>query len=240
MGGHVSARILAVGPNAEILVKDDGPGIAPGQLNSIFDLFVQGEQDSGRSLGGLGLGLSLVQQLVSLHGGSVSAFSTGRPGEGAEFLLQIPLVAAPRLLAGQSMDKHEDTRTVLVVDDNHDSADTLSMILESLGYQTVVAYGGAEALEAVKTRAFAAVLLDIGMPDFSGLQVADEVRRTLGKPPAMIAVSGYGQDSDRSSSQKAGFMAHLAKPVDVDALDQLLQQVLQGKPGGKPAGPRLA
>ena len=237
MGGRISVRIALEGQNAEVLVKDNGPGIAPGQLHNIFDLFVQGEQDSGRPLGGLGLGLSLVQQLVSLHGGDVSAFSTGRPGEGSEFLVRLPAITAPRLLAARPADT-EDTKTVLVVDDNQDSANTLSMILDSLGYQTRVAYSGAEALQAVMAGGFAAVLLDIGMPDLSGHEVAREIRQTIGEPPPLIAVSGYGQESDRASSREAGFLAHLAKPVDVDELDGLLQRVLRARKEQRPVRPR--
>ena len=237
-GGHISVRLTEAGGQAEILVKDDGPGIAPNDLQNIFDLFVQGEQDSARSMGGLGLGLSLVQQLVALHGGHVSAFSTGRPGEGSEFLVQLPAVEAPKLLNERTAHADSLVETILVVDDNRDSANTLSMVLEASGYETEVAYSGTGAIEAIKSRPFAAVLLDIGMPDLSGLQVADELRQAMADPPPLIAVTGYGQENDRAASREAGFFAHLTKPVDMQALHGLLQRVLRGRKGLSPARPR--
>ncbi|MDR7377137.1 PAS domain S-box-containing protein [Rhodoferax ferrireducens] len=229
IGGHIGVRISASGAHADILVKDDGPGIPPQQLQNIFELFVQGEQDSARSLGGLGLGLSLVQELVALHGGSISAFSTGRSGEGAEFLVQLPAVEAPKMLMELPVEHDQGNEALLIVDDNRDAADTLSMLLEALGYQTSVVCSGTAAIEAVKVRPWAAVLLDIGMSDLSGLQVADEIRKLIANPPPLIAVTGYGQEGDRMASREAGFLAHLTKPVDIDTLHVLLQQLLKDK-----------
>jgi len=227
-GGHVSVHVTVSGHYTEILVKDDGPGIPPQQLQNVFDLFVQGEQDSARSLGGLGLGLSLVQQLVTLHGGNVSAFSTGRPGEGSEFLVQLPVIEAPQASTDRARGD-DDVETILVVDDNQDAANTLAMLLEELGYQVSVVYSGKAAIEAVKAAPLAAVLLDIGMPDLSGLEVASLIRAEVARPPPLIAISGYSQEGDRLSSREAGFFTHLTKPVDVNALHGLLQRILSGK-----------
>lgn len=224
-GGHISITLMVTQSLAEIMVKDNGPGVPPRDLQSIFDLFVQGEQDSARSFGGLGLGLSLVQQLVALHGGSVSAFSTGRLGDGAEFSVQLPTVRPPRLTEKQALQTSGGLATVLVVDDNQDAADTLALLLESLGYDTFVVYRGNDAIEAVKARSFAAVLLDLGLPDVGGIEIAETIRKELEYPPPLIAVTGYGQESDRANTSAAGFLAHLTKPVEIESLRGLLDGV---------------
>ncbi|WP_394792351.1 PAS domain S-box protein [Rhodoferax sp.] len=234
LGGHIRVQTLVRGDRVDILVQDDGPGIAAADLPTIFDLFVQGAQDSARSLGGLGLGLSLVQQLVALHGGTVSAFSTGRPGEGSEFLVQLPTTPAPTTSNAASPSK-PDIETVLVVDDNQDAANTLAMILEGMGYVTSVVYNGTDALEAMKTQPLAAVLLDLGLPDLSGLDVAIAVKAALAFPPPLVAITGYGQENDRAASRDAGFLAHLTKPVDVERLHGVLQQILKGRRERRPA-----
>lgn len=238
-GGHIVVKVSVVGSNAEIMVKDNGRGIPTRDLQHIFDLFVQGQQDSARSFGGLGLGLSLVQQLVTLHGGSVSAFSTGRDGDGAEFLVQLPTVEAPKLGEDLAPESASGGATILVADDNRDSANTLALLLDSLGYQTLVVYSGHDAVEAIKAQTFAAVLLDLGMPDVDGIQVAKEIRKLLIHPPPLIAVTGYGQESDRTASKAVGFFEHLTKPVEVEHLRDLLdglvlnqQRTAVGKSGG--------
>ncbi|MFZ4289731.1 PAS domain-containing hybrid sensor histidine kinase/response regulator [Variovorax sp. HJSM1_2] len=228
-GGEISVRISRLQSNAEILVKDNGPGIPPRDLQSVFDLFVQGTQDSARSFGGLGLGLSLVQQLVSRHGGNVSAFSSGRPGEGTEFLIQLPAVDAPKDFAERPAHALDAGNAVLVVDDNRDAADTLALVLENLGYQTQVTYNGGDALEILRTQPFAAVLLDLGLPDMSGVQVAEEIRKAVNHPPPLVAVTGYGQESDRAATSAAGFAEHLTKPVEVEVLHGLLKRLLQAQ-----------
>jgi len=226
-GGQICVKVSKQQSNAEILVKDNGPGIPPQDLQSIFDLFVQGAQDSSRSHGGLGLGLSLVQQLVSLHGGNVSAFSTGRAGDGAEFLIQLPAVDTPKVFDARLPSDQQAGGTVLVVDDNRDSANTLALVLGDLGYQTHVVYSGSDAIDILKAQPFAAVLLDLGLPDISGVEVAKEIRRVINRPPALVAVTGYGQESDRAATRAAGFAEHLTKPVDLAALDGILKRLLQ-------------
>jgi PAS domain S-box-containing protein len=231
--GRISVALATVGTNAEITVQDNGPGIAPHNLQKIFDIFVQEEQDAARSKGGLGLGLSLVQQVVSLHEGTVSAFSTGRAGEGSEFVVHLPLVPAPQVDEGGT-GRGPDERLVLIVDDNQDAADTMALLLETLGYTTAVAHDGFAAIAAVKSTRPDLVLLDIGLPGMDGYQVAKQLRAELVEPPTLIAVTGYGQASDRGNSLDAGFHSHLVKPVVVERLEQLLQELLPLQGDGKP------
>ncbi|WP_197700505.1 PAS domain-containing hybrid sensor histidine kinase/response regulator [Variovorax sp. HW608] len=230
--GHIDLRLAIEGMRAEITVRDDGPGIPIQDQKRIFDLFAQGEQDAARSQGGLGLGLSLVQQLVALQGGTVSAFSSGKKGEGAEFLVQFP-VAAPPASADQRQEDDARSRRILVVDDNRDAAETMQLLLETLGYDASVAYDGIAGLAAIKARSPDVVLLDIGLPGLSGLEVAKRVRSEVLQQPTLIAVTGYGQESDRETSYDAGFFAHLTKPVALEQLQVLLDRVL-------PLGPQPA
>ena len=225
-GGNIHVSLSRTAADADISVRDDGPGIPPQDLQRIFDLFVQGEQNLARTQGGLGLGLSLVQQLTTLHGGRVSAFSTGRPGEGSEFVVQFPTTQAPVAML-EAQPRPVGEQRVLVVDDNVDAAETMAMLLEALGYKSSVVHGGLAAIEAVKTQDPDVVLLDIGLPDLSGHEVARRVRAEMVNPPPLIAVTGYGQASDRDTSLEAGFRAHLTKPVDVDNLSALLERLLE-------------
>lgn len=230
-GGNIHVSLSQNGSDADISVRDDGPGIQPKDLQRIFDLFVQGEQDMARSQGGLGLGLSLVQQLVSLHGGRVSAFSTGRVGEGSEFVVQFPTTPTPAMLL-EAEPRPLGEQRVLVVDDNRDAAETMALLLEALGYKSSVAHDGLSGIEAVRTQDPDVVLLDIGLPDLNGHEVARRLRAELINPPPLIAVTGYGQASDRDTSLEAGFTAHLTKPVDVDKLSALLERLLE--PAARP------
>ena len=225
-GGNIHVSLSRTAAEADISVRDDGPGIPPQDLQRIFDLFVQGEQNLARTQGGLGLGLSLVQQLTTLHGGRVSAFSTGRPGEGSEFVVQFPTTQAPVAML-EAQPRPVGEQRVLVVDDNVDAAETMAMLLEALGYRSSVVHGGLAAIEAVKAQDPDVVLLDIGLPDLSGHEVARRVRAEMVNPPPLIAVAGYGQASDRDTSLEAGFRAHLTKPVDVDKLSALLERLLE-------------
>jgi PAS domain S-box-containing protein len=225
-GGNVHVSLSQVGEDADISVRDDGPGIPPKDLQRIFDLFVQGEQNMARSQGGLGLGLSLVQQLTALHGGRVSAFSTGRPAEGSEFVVQFQTTQAP-IATLDAQPRPIGEQCVLVVDDNVDAAETMALLLDALGYKSSIAHGGLSAIEAVKAHDPDVVLLDIGLPDLSGYEVAKRLRAEMINPPPLIAITGYGQASDRETSFEAGFRAHLTKPVDIDKLTALLEHLLE-------------
>jgi PAS domain S-box-containing protein len=227
------------GDQAVVRVRDEGIGIAPEMLPRIFDLFAQADVSLGRSDGGLGIGLTLVRSLVTLHGGVVQAFSEGL-GKGAEFVVKLPLLTnavapradkSPTAIAGAvskpSREANRDggRRRILVVDDNRDAAKSLEMLLKFMGYDIHVALDGADAL--AKAQAFHpdVVLLDIGLPGMDGFEVARRLRQELGMREALlVAMTGYGQEEDRRHSQEAGFNAHLVKPVDLAALRSLLSE----------------
>ena len=226
--GRIELLLKRHGSNARIWVRDNGPGIKPKVLPHVFGLFVQGEQEAARSLGGLGLGLSLVQQLVTMHGGDVEAHSNPPTAPGAEFLVQLPLIASPTASALQSTaPQHPGPRYILVVDDNLDAALTMQLLLQSMGYRTAVAHDGPSALQMAKDSQPDAMLLDIGLPGINGLDVAQRLLGEMPKAPLMIAVSGYGQQSDRQASLAAGFYDHLAKPVDIGQLVSLLGEAFK-------------
>jgi CheY-like chemotaxis protein len=217
-----------------VTVRDTGVGIAPDMLPRVFDLFTQVERESVRAQGGLGIGLALVRQLVGMHGGKVEAHSDG-PGKGSEFVLQLPLTnraaeasegsAATKWRAGPA-----GTR-VLVVDDNIDSAVTLATLLEILGYQTATAHDGGEAVRQAESFAPHVAVLDLGLPVMSGYDAARRIRSSAwGQDMLLVALSGWGQAVDRRKSAEAGFDHHFVKPVDLDALTQVLATVRS--PGG--------
>jgi PAS domain S-box-containing protein len=222
-GGRIAVAVRTAAGRAEISVADNGPGIEPHRLPDIFNLFVQGEQDAAHVHGGLGLGLSLVQQLATLHGGDVSVFSTGEPGKGAEFVVRLPLIAPSNEAANDDQPPvAQRARRILVVDDNRDAADTLATLLQQLGYGTDVLYGGATVLEAVRAIGPDAVFLDLGLPDVDGLEVARRVRAELPAAPVLVAVTGYGRDADRQAALDAGFDLHLRKPLTAAILGSVL------------------
>jgi PAS domain S-box-containing protein len=229
-GGHIWIRLDTNRDNsaeAEIRVQDDGPGIPRQDLERVFELFAQGERELARTQGGLGLGLSLVQQLTTLHGGYVSVFSNGRESEGSEFLVRLPVAPVPDTLGHAERDGNQ--KLVLVVDDNQDAAETLSLLLETLGYSCRVEHDGIAAIEAVKAHRPDVVLLDIGLPGMDGREVAKRLRADLIDPPQLIAITGYGQPGDRDMSLDAGFFAHLTKPVDIERLTLALEQIYAKK-----------
>ncbi|HXS82169.1 MAG TPA: ATP-binding protein [Methylomirabilota bacterium] len=247
-GGGIGLTVRQDGDSATISVRDTGTGIPPDMLPRVFDLFTQVDHHAGRSQGGLGIGLTLVKSLVEMHGGSVMAYSEG-PGRGSEFVVRLPLAAdarcgtdEPRRDAGSA--PLMARRRVLIVDDNHDAADSLGTLLELRGAEVRVAYNGHDCLRAVATHRPAVVLLDIGMPGKDGYEVAHEIRRL---PEAngvtLIALSGWGQKADRDLSRAAGFDYHLIKPVDIQALEALLITVdgeAVGRRTGAEHGPRSA
>jgi PAS domain S-box-containing protein len=217
-GGHIVVTLRRNAGHADISVADNGQGIPQSRVHDIFNLFVQGDQDAARSQGGLGLGLSLVQQLVTLHGGDVSAFSPGE-GRGSEFIVRLPLTIAPRASSNPALDAWAmQTRHVIVVDDNRDAADTMSMLLKALGYRTRTAYDAQTALEYVRATPPDLAFLDIGLPDMDGRELARTIREECGEGVAMIALTGYGQEQDRDATLAAGFSDHLTKPLSSEAL----------------------
>ncbi len=216
--GKIDVALRKAGSLAELVVRDSGPGIAPAALPRIFEMFQQAGEDA-RALGGLGLGLTLVRQLVQLHGGEVHANSSGVPHEGSEFIVRIPRIKPPVVLGSPS----EASKRVLIVDDDDDSAETLSLLVESMGFEPQCATDGLAGLQAIKTESFHAVLLDLGLPGISGLEIARRLRVEVADPPALIAITGYGQASDRQASLEAGFRFFFTKPVDVSELQRVLE-----------------
>jgi len=227
-GGHVWVRARPQANQLLISVRDDGIGIPNEMLPRVFDLFVQADQSRNRSQGGLGIGLTLVRELVEMHGGSVRAYSAG-PGKGSEFIVRLPLADAsveesdvkPASQAANSV-----SHKVLVVDDNRDGADSVRMLLELLGTETRIAYSGPTALEALAEFPADIVLLDIGMPGMDGFEVARRIReRPEWRHMTLIALTGWGGDEDRRHSERAGFDFHLVKPPDPAQLQELLDSI---------------
>ena len=229
-GGRIALTVARRGDLAELTIRDAGIGIAPDKLPHIFDLFVQAERRLDRSQGGLGIGLSLVRSLVEMHGGSVTATSQGL-GQGSEFVVRLPaLPAVPRSLPPDPSqhkarpDSGLPRRKVLVVDDNVDSARSMSILLRQIWKQEVeVAHDGEEALEKFESFQPDVMLLDIGLPGMSGFEVAAKLRRRHDPMRTLlVAMTGWGQEGDLRQSKEAGFAHHLVKPVDLDALRELL------------------
>lgn len=226
---------------ATVRVRDSGVGIDPALRPHIFDMFTQDPQSSGQSHGGLGLGLSIVHKLVKLHGGSVEAHSEGR-GRGSEFVVRLPLAglrdaALPRLEVERSKAARDRNRTrILIVDDYAPAADSLSELLQVQGFETRVARDGAEALDAAIGFKPALALIDIGLPQMDGYELARRLRATVGlENLRLVALTGFGQAGDLARAEEAGFDAHLLKPVSLERLDEVTR--LAGAPN-EPRGPR--
>lgn len=230
-GGRVELTLerdgAQTGDQAVIRVRDNGLGIAADQLTRIFDMFVQADSSIERSRDGLGLGLTLVRQLVDAHGGTVAAASAGI-GHGSEFTVRLPLADAMQIAESAAVQATQTPapvaqRRILLVDDNDDAAQTLRLVLEMDGHELRTASDGPSALALLQTWQPDVVLLDIGLPGMSGYEVA----RRIGRQPwragvRLIALTGYGQADDRQRSAEVGFDAHLVKPVDLRELARLL------------------
>lgn len=232
-------ELKAAADNGEVVlrVRDEGQGIDPGLLETVFEAFTQEPQALDRSRGGLGLGLAIVRNLVRLHRGSVTAWSEGR-NRGSEFTVRLPLLArdeAPHAKAAAAEDRIVPAAgakrlKVLVVDDYQLAAESLAALLQAFGFDTCVAHDGAEALRMIEQVHPDVALLDIGLPVVDGYEVARTVRHTPGSERLpLIALTGYGQDSDRARAIKAGFNEHVAKPVNVKRIEQLINQLVKAE-----------
>jgi signal transduction histidine kinase len=226
-GGRISVRAWGEGDQAMVSVDDTGCGIEPALLPHVFELFTQGRRTPDRTQGGLGIGLALVCSIVRLHDGQIDAQSEG-PGQGSRFVLRLPRVEPTGELpkGGSPTPVHArpaaGTR-FLVVDDNADAARSLAQLLRTEGYEAVVAFDAEEALRAWREAAsFDVCVLDIGLPDMTGHELARRILATAQHRPLLVALTGYGQPEDRDESLQAGFDHHLVKPVDLDALLDLV------------------
>lgn len=220
-----------------IRVRDSGIGIAPELLPKVFELFTQADQTLSRSRGGLGIGLTLVRSLVEMHDGRVTA-SSGGLGQGSEFVVQLPLASGSNFTGAAGIEAVAPLteilprRRILVVDDNRSNTQSLELLLQELGQEVYTAFDGPEALELARRHRPEVILLDIGLPIMDGYEVARRCRQDFRfENLTLVAMTGYGQDSDRLRSQQAGFDAHLVKPVNLDDLWLLLKQ--QGLPAAK-------
>jgi CheY-like chemotaxis protein/two-component sensor histidine kinase len=222
-GGQIWVSVSANAGWTEIAVRDNGIGIPASQLTSVFDMFMQVDRTQRQAQGGLGIGLTLVRSLVSTHGGTVEAHSQGI-GMGSEFVVKLPALSdlPPQPSASDSLARFPAQR-ILIVDDNHDAADSLSTLLTALGATVSVAYSGRDALDLLQVVDPDAVLLDIGMPGIDGYEVARHIRAAGTHPHTLlVALTGWGQDEDRARAARSGFDHHLVKPPDLNRLRSLL------------------
>ena len=218
-------RVAAEASAAEVVVTtvDEGIGISPEMLPTIFEMFSQAPQALAHAPGGIGIGLALVKGLVELHGGRVTARSEG-VGHGSTFEVRLPAATAPREIAAHpEPERSLNGRRILVVDDNRDGADSLSMILEIGGHSVETSYDGPSAVARAATFAPHVVFLDLGMPGMDGFETARRIRALpQGATMTLIALTGWGQDRDRHLTREAGFDAHLVKPIDPTAIEEFL------------------
>ncbi|WP_151638738.1 ATP-binding protein [Noviherbaspirillum aerium] len=233
--GSIKVSLNVASGSLGLSIQDNGIGIPPDLLPSVFDLFTQGARTLARSQGGLGLGLTLVKRLVELHGGRVDVTSSGI-GTGSEFFISLPLSRNDaNSHEGRSSGSIEVTDAhmklqLMVIDDNVDAADSLGAVLRAQGHNVVTRYSGYAALDALNEGVPDAFLIDIGLPDIDGFELAKQLRALPETSDALlIAVTGYGQPKDKERAKAAGFSHHLVKPVDVGAVTSLLTQERGGK-----------
>lgn len=229
-GGYIDLRVAIEAGELRLTVGDNGSGIDPDLMPEIFDLFTQGERSSDRRQGGLGLGLALVKSLIQMHGGRVTAISPGL-GKGSSFNVYLPCASLENLpvpVAPQALSTSGCALKIHVVDDNVDAGQTLAMLLQMDGYQVTVSVDGLSTLQQFKDPDHCPDLfiLDIGLPDMDGTELAQKLREFshLSHTP-MMALTGYGQASDKARSLAAGFNYHLVKPVDSERLKALLTEI---------------
>lgn len=226
-GGHVRVAIRHAGPEALLVVTDDGVGIAPDRIGSIFELFAQAENTIGRAQGGMGIGLALVRNLVELHGGTIGAESEG-VGKGATFTIRFPP-------ASDASSRHEESeerplppagggrqRRIVIVEDNGDVRELLKLKLRRLGHRVEAVADGPSGVSAIVASRPDMALIDIGLPVLDGYEVASRVRGELGNEVVLVAVSGFGQPEDKRRALEAGFDEHITKPTDVQDIESVL------------------
>ena len=222
------ATISRQGDEALASIRDNGPGIPQNMLSDIFEMFRQVDDSLTRTHGGMGIGLTLVKQLVELHGGTVEARSDG-PGKGSEFIVRLPALAAaggPGVSGAVHRSKKIHAlprRRILVVDDIQESARTLAMMLRGMGQEVAVVHDGLAAIEWTLSYNPDPVFLDIAMPELDGYEVARRLRESSETAATvLVALTGYGQESDRRRAIEAGFNYHIVKPPNMDALERIV------------------
>lgn len=227
-GGHISLSAVCEDGTVVVAVRDNGMGVPEELSPKIFDMFTQANQSSERHHGGLGIGLALVKRLVEMHEGEVSVRANPE-GQGSEFRVRLPLVVAanygavPQTSTVASITS--DALRILVVDDNHDAAESLALLLELAGHRISLAHDGEEALQKAFDVRPDVVLLDVGLPKLNGYEVARRIRlKPWGTSPIIVAITGWGQTEDIELAREAGFDHHLVKPVEPDAVLKLVEK----------------
>jgi CheY-like chemotaxis protein/anti-sigma regulatory factor (Ser/Thr protein kinase) len=234
-GGTITVSVALEAEALTITVADTGAGFDPSIVPTLFDMFSQADSGVEGAGGGLGIGLSLVEGLMRLHGGTVTASSAGK-GHGSEFTIRLPRSVVVAQTAPMNSDQAspgtgaEPRARILLADDNRDAADSMAMLLELNGHEVIVAYTGNQALELGRLHAPQVAVLDIGMPDMSGYELARRARKEdWGKDIYLIALTGWGQAEDKDKARAAGFDRHLTKPVDPDRVHELLKTYLESR-----------
>ena len=224
-GGRIRIAARREQDSAVVTVSDTGVGIAAESLSRVFDMFAQADARDRRSQSGLGIGLALARSLVEMHDGSIAATSEGE-GKGSTFVVRLPLGGRAEVagaVAVPAAPRMKNMPRILIVDDNRDAANTLGALLQLIGADARVVYDGATALEALVEFRPSVVLLDLGMPGMDGYEVARRIRaQPQTRDTALIALTGWGEASDRQRSRQAGFQHHLVKPVDANAMQAVL------------------
>jgi two-component system, chemotaxis family, CheB/CheR fusion protein len=221
-GGEVRLEVRRDGNHALIRISDNGRGIEPEMLPRIFDLFVQGTQSLARPEGGLGIGLTLLRSLVELHEGTVDAHSDG-PGLGSTFTVRIPLAAAGADTEGRGQAVRPPARVVVLVEDQADARRMMQLVLEGEGVKVHTAENGNDGIALIERLRPDLALVDLGLPVLSGFELARRIRaKKANDAICLVALSGYGQDSDIQAALDAGFDEHLTKPPDHDRLQRVL------------------
>jgi signal transduction histidine kinase/DNA-binding response OmpR family regulator len=238
--GSIAVEGRRVDGKVKLRIRDSGIGISPEMLPHVFELFAQERQAADRAQGGLGLGLAIVKSIVGMHGGTIVANSEGT-GRGSEFVIELPAASGhpavlptdtARLRAQRVRLLPSELRKVLVVDDNQDACEILADALRSRGHDVRIAFDGPSALQLVRQFVPDVAVLDIGLPVMDGYELAGKLRTQLSpNEPRMIALTGYGQSSDRKRAEAAGFDLHLVKPIDVDRIQEGIKRVMNGHPG---------
>jgi len=222
--GKISLRATCSVEAIEISVSDNGIGIPPEVLADVFAMFSQVKSSQDRSEGGLGIGLALAKGLVALHGGTIEAQSAGT-GRGSEFIVRLPRKTIERRRPNDFVPKggiQPQAQKILIADENRDAADSLAMLLRLDGHDVTVVHDGNRAIEAIRAERPDIAFLDIGMPKLNGYDVAQQVRQEFGATVRLIAVTGWGQTTDKERARAAGFDQHFTKPVEPERLSEIL------------------